>query len=105
MIDAYDHVPAKTVSISAVATSLRVGATVKLKCTVSPANATRKNIIWESSAPSIASIDKFGVVTAHATGNVNITAYSWRDADPQANDSALTYRRDGIQDSLAIELL
>ncbi len=48
--------------------------TLKLTAVVSPENAVNKNIIWESSDDSIASVDENGVVTANALGSAVIKA-------------------------------
>ena len=81
---------------------LRNGKTIELKTRVFPADATRKGIVWESSDPEVATVDKFGVVTAHKRGEVTITAYSWDDARPLANNNPEEFRRDGIYDSITI---
>ena len=45
-----------------------------LKAVVTPADATNKNIIWTSSDPTVATVDKNGVVTALSYGKAVITA-------------------------------
>lgn len=42
--------------------------------TVSPGKCTNKQVTWKSDKPEIASVDIYGVVTAHKLGTVNITA-------------------------------
>lgn len=64
--------------------TLQVGQTLQLGSIVMPANATRNNIVWESSDPAVASINKFGELTAHRTGSVSVKLYSWDDALPVA---------------------
>ena len=56
---------------------LAVGDTVTIAATVSPLNATDRAIAWESTDPSIASVDTSGRVTARAVGfGVFITAFT-----------------------------
>lgn len=52
---------------------LNVGNEVTLTATVSPENATDKTVIWESSDPTVATVEN-GKITAVATGTATITA-------------------------------
>ena len=70
-------VTAATVSVSGVtlnktALSLTVGDTETLTATITPDNATNKNVTWSSDTPSVASVNN-GVVTAVAPGTATIT--------------------------------
>ena len=78
------------------------GGPKQLECRVTPANATRQGIIWESSDPSVATVDKFGVLHGHKKGSVEITAYSWDEARPLAGRKSEEYKTDGIQPSVKI---
>ena len=69
-------VDVSAVSISSTSATLEVSQTKKLTATVSPSNATNKNITWSSSKPTIASVDQNGTVTALKTGTTTITAKS-----------------------------
>ena len=53
--------------------SLYVGETTTLTATVSPSNATNKNVTWTSSNGSVATVSAAGVVTAVAAGTATIT--------------------------------
>ena len=66
------------VSVDATA-SVNVGETTILTATVSPANATNKNVTWTSSDEAIATVDANGVVTGVAAGEVTITVTSVED--------------------------
>ena len=55
---------------------LIVGRTSTLSATISPGNATYKGLTWSSSDESVATVDATGKVTALATGQATITAYS-----------------------------
>ncbi|MFF2094312.1 Ig-like domain-containing protein [Paenibacillus sp. NPDC058174] len=62
------------VSLNQSALSLGKGKTTALTATVQPANATNKAVVWSSSAPSVATVNSNGVVTAVAAGTAVITA-------------------------------
>lgn len=49
------------------------GVTGELTATVSPSNATNKDVTWESSNPSVATVDENGVITPMSAGEVIIT--------------------------------
>ena len=53
-----------------------VGRTASLTATVTPDNATYKNLTWTSSDESIATVDDNGKVTAVSIGSATITVYS-----------------------------
>lgn len=67
----------QTVSVTSVsisgASTVNVGATIKLTATVQPTNATNKNVTWSSSNPSIATVDANGNVRGVNDGTVTIT--------------------------------
>lgn len=54
--------------------SIEVGESKKLTATITPDNATDKNITWKSSDESIATISSSGEVVAKRPGTINITA-------------------------------
>ena len=56
--------------------SLEVGENKLLTATITPSNATDKNITWKSSNESIATISSSGEVVAKKAGTVDITATS-----------------------------
>ena len=55
------------------ATLSSVGATVQLKATVSPSDATEKSVTWKSSNTSVATVSSSGLVTAVGNGSATIT--------------------------------
>lgn len=54
-------------------TMTKKGETLSLAATVSPTNATNKNVTWSSSNTSVATVSSSGVVTAVANGTTTIT--------------------------------
>lgn len=66
--------PVETVTLDKEALVLFVGeAAVALTATISPDNATNKNVTWTSSDPNVATVDENGNVTAVAVGTASIT--------------------------------
>ena len=64
------------VSLDKTAKELKVGGTLILTATVKPDDATNKELIWESSKPSVATVDQTGKVTAVTVGKAVITVSS-----------------------------
>ena len=102
VLAAHDHVPVTGLTIEAPARRVTPGQAMTLHCEIQPNRATRQNVIWESSDPEIASVDKFGRLTGHRPGKTRITVYSWDDAFPTAATLDPTYSRHGIHDSIEI---
>ena len=66
-------VPVKTVALSFNNKEVEIGSTVKLNATITPSNATNKNVTWTSSDTSIATVSSSGTVTAKKIGTAIIT--------------------------------
>ena len=62
-----------SVSLNKTSTEITVGQTETLVATISPSNATNKNVTWISDNASIASVSTTGVVTGLVAGTVDIT--------------------------------
>ena len=65
-------IPVMGVTLDKTEAALKIGETVTLAATITPADATNKNVSWASSDEAIASV-KDGVVTAAAAGEATIT--------------------------------
>ena len=61
------------VTLKPTSLSLFTGDTATLTATVEPSNATNKNVTWESSNKSVATVDANGLVTAVSAGTATIT--------------------------------
>ncbi|WP_455560046.1 Ig-like domain-containing protein, partial [Agathobaculum hominis] len=68
-----DVLPA-SVSLNKTQATLEEGGETTLTATVLPANAANRTVAWSSSAPSVASVDENGKVTAKSAGTAVITA-------------------------------
>ncbi|MCL2502471.1 MAG: Ig-like domain-containing protein, partial [Bacteroidales bacterium] len=67
------EIPVVSVSLSQTSTTLTVGSTQQLSATISPADATNKEVTWSSSASNVAAVSSLGLVTAVAAGSATIT--------------------------------
>ena len=61
------------VSLDKTTAELKINESVELKATISPADATNKEVTWTSSDEKIAKVDANGKVTAVGEGNATIT--------------------------------
>ncbi|MEE1023325.1 MAG: Ig-like domain-containing protein, partial [Muribaculaceae bacterium] len=66
--------PASGITLDKTESTLKVTETVQLKATVSPETTTDKTVAWSSSDATVASVDNYGLVTAHKVGSATITA-------------------------------
>ncbi len=79
-----DWIDVKSIKLSSSKETIFVGKTVTLKATVSPSNASEKEVWWDSDKPKIAVVDEKGVVTGLKEGTAVITACSADDSDIEA---------------------
>jgi uncharacterized protein YjdB len=69
----YYNVSVTGVSLNKTTLPLNVGGSETLTATLTPSNASNKNVNWSSSAPNIATVSSNGLVTAVLPGNATIT--------------------------------
>ncbi|MDG1300613.1 MAG: Ig-like domain-containing protein, partial [Opitutae bacterium] len=81
---------------------VRTNDSVQLQAQVSPANATMRNVVWQSSDTTVATVDKFGIATALQPGVATISLYSWEDTRPLASGSSATLDTTGISEQVTI---
>lgn len=82
------------VSIVSSTSSISIGNTLELNASVSPSNATNKNVTWSSSDSNIATVSSTGVVTPKAAGDVTITVTTVsfkNDKTTHATDSLIIH--------------
>ena len=77
------YIAVESVSLSPTELTLTEGENASLKYTISPANASIKDVTWESSNTSVATVSSSGVVTAKTVGSATITV-STNDGGKQA---------------------
>lgn len=87
------------ISLNIQESSIAVGEQLQLEVYINPENASDKTVSWNSSDNTIAQVDKNGLVTALAPGEVNIIATS-NDGNKQAS-CKLTIDNKGIKISKA----
>lgn len=69
-----DDISITSVNITGESNNLQKGASMQLKATVKPENATIQTVTWSSSNTQVATVDATGKVTALQTGDTTITA-------------------------------
>lgn len=73
ILGANKSVPVKGVKLNKSKLDLKLGKTFKLTASITPTNATNKNVTWVSSNPKVATVDANGVVTSKRVGKAVIT--------------------------------
>lgn len=79
------------VSLDKQKAELKTGASLTLKATIAPSNATNQNVSWSSSNTSVATVDGKGLVTAKTPGTTNITVTT-KDGGYTAKCAITVYR-------------
>ncbi len=70
-----EFIPVASISLDRTSLELNVNDTYQLTATISPSNATAKDIRWVSSDTDVATVDADGLVIAVGKGSATITAY------------------------------
>ena len=65
--------PVTGVTLNVTSKAMKVGEDLQLTATVAPADATNKNVSWESSDNTVATVTSAGLVTAAKAGSATIT--------------------------------
>ncbi len=102
VVERNEYVSVEEVKLEQGNTTVSTGEKLQLSHQVIPANATRNNVVYHSSNPAIASVDKFGTVSGHQPGKTTISLYSWEDARPLSTNLPTTFRSDGISDAIEV---
>jgi arylsulfatase A len=105
VLDRHRYQPVQQMRILVPEDTVQVGSSCVLECEVIPKEATLRSVIWQSSNPSIASIDKFGRLTAHRAGDVEVTAWSWDSALPVASNAKQAFLTEGVHSSVLLTIL
>lgn len=71
--DVVESINVARVSLSSEEMNLPVGSAVQLSATISPSNASNKNITWSSSNTSVATVSSTGLVSGVSKGDATIT--------------------------------
>ncbi len=66
-------VPVTSVALNPTTASISVGGNTQLTATLSPSNATNKNVTWSSSNTAVATVNASGLVSGVAAGSATIT--------------------------------
>lgn len=90
-------IPVEGVSFENTQGELTVGSSYKLTATITPENATNKNITWSSSDNNIATVDSDGNITAVSAGDAIITATT------EDGNKTATYNLTVKTETIAIE--
>ena len=68
-----EEIPVESIELDKQDVTLKVGETTTLTATITPDNATNKNVTWSSENEDIATVDNGGKVTAQSVGETMIT--------------------------------
>ena len=88
-----DVINVESISLNKDNLTLEEGATEQLKATITPSDATYRNVTWTSSNDSVASVDNSGNVTAKSIGTAVITATT---KDGKSADCTVTVKKKEI---------
>ncbi len=74
----------ESIALTSKNSSLFVGGSIAITATVQPSNANNKNVVWTSSDPSVATVNREGRVTGKGRGTVIITCSAEADSSVSA---------------------
>lgn len=67
-----EEIPVTSVSLDRTTLEMEIGDEVRLNVSISPENATNKDVKWSSSDDSVVTVSKYGLVTAMQKGTATI---------------------------------
>lgn len=102
VIEENQYKPVRSINLLQEDFITQAGEQHQLEHAISPAKATRNNVIYHSSNSAVASVDKFGTVRALKPGAATISLYSWEDARPLSTNMPITFLQEGISDSVKV---
>lgn len=73
-ISSLESIAVSSINLNRTSLTLTEGEGYSLSASVSPSNATNKEVTWSSSNTRVASVDNYGYVTANSVGSTTITA-------------------------------
>lgn len=82
------------ISLNSTSATMTVGDTKSLTATITPTNATNKDITWSSSNTSVATVSTSGVVTAINAGTATITATATDGSGKNASCSLMVKEKE-----------
>ena len=91
-----DDIYVTSISLNPSSVTLEIGESRTITATVSPSNATNKDITWESYNTSVATVDQNGKITARGAGNTKVAATAndgsgiVKTIDVTVNDAVVT---------------
>lgn len=99
-------IPVNRISLSSSSEVLLIGQSAQLTCTISPSNAYNKDVKWESSDNSIATVDEGGMITAISKGKtvVKVTAQDGSGCSAECVVKVVDekYMKDYIENNISI---
>lgn len=104
VLTAHEYVPVRSAKIAPVPSRVRVGDHLQLSAQILPQDATLRNVVWESSDPDIATVDKFGQLHAEQSGEVEILLYSWDQVRPLAAGKTSAIAEGSHADTIKIQV-
>ena len=108
VLHANDYVAVESIAIAGgtdgAVGPLAVGDAVALRYVLTPEHATRNNAVWVSDDEAVATVDKFGTLTAVGPGETAVHVYSWDDAEPVADGWKAALDRSGMTDAVRVRV-
>lgn len=85
-----EEIPVTSVSLDRTTLEMEIGDEVRLNVSISPENATNKDVKWSSSDDSVVTVSKYGLVTAIQKGTATI--YVTTDVNAMTAECSVTVK-------------